>query len=455
MLIALATWGFTVFATSEGSDPFAKFYQAAEAAGAKRNAGGNKPARMPIAAPFPPENPVPPQEDCESRLIPPIESAKFRMRYFKNRRSGETAEMIELTAPHLMAFSYFSDGPTLKVYVRPQATRLPRSNPLIEAGADGYSPQPVTFSFAENESPQRRVMRVLKTVAPSALHLFPRKFKAEFYPSPDSLLVVSRSLFIQLKTPLDRKIFDWEAWDVGGLIQHLEEVAEGDGILELNLHHLLQQTKIGAPAWTGERINLNNLDSSHLPQTVFDLHIKPRRNWRLRRWFVPSSSEHWNFFSEDRHEYAVSRLGSANQISLLPVKKINSQVWVGLKTIDTPVPQQMNGEGSVIWALPTWRVYTGETSLKIAVQDASLRFEREFDIPIISTQTLGASFRTDPAVSADLIYPYIAEVNSDSRFGQGLAWFPLDFVMGKLSEIKDARLLLTLYRLEQATRPRH
>lgn len=432
---------------------------------------------MPVGTPFftPPAGDAPAEGNCEARLsaAPQAEvansvsvtaPAKFRLRYFKNRRSGETTEMLELTEPHLMTFAYFPDGRSLKVYLRPQAAGLPISDPLAEIGRSGYEPQPVTFSFAENENPRRRVMRVLKTVAPSALHLFPRKFAAEFYPSPDSMLVNSRSLFIRLKAPLHRKIFDWEAWDAANLIQRLEETGAVDGILELNLHHLLQESQTPPPPWAGKQISLKNLDSSRLPQVTYSLRIEPRRNWRTRRWFAPSGSERWEFFSGDiqevnaqggpaakRMEYAVSRMGSANQISMLPVKKINSRVWVGLKTIDTPV-SQMYGEGSVIWALPTWRVYTGETSLKTALKDTSLRFEREFDTPIISVQALGASFRTEPAVSADLIYPYIAEVDPDARFQQRLAWFPLDRVMTKLSEIKDARLLITLYRLEQATR---
>jgi hypothetical protein len=389
------------------------------------------------------------------------EPQKLELRYYKNRKFPELREVITRQHKRILAFPYYVDRGELFVLAQQESNRIPPTETMNEASGAGYFPEPIAIEAVRSENLERKFVRLIKRMMPRQFGLRVTRTPSSFYPSPDALGDRANALFIPLRDKLEEGIFDWEPMDAAKLLERAHWTTAGNGIFETNLYLLFLATGQLLPRWSGETIELENGGLTLVPREA-TLPLEQTKTWSRKRWFLPARPKQWQVMraefrelnsggtavSDKQAEIAVSAAKNSHLISLLPVRKLHGVLWVGLATGDFPAPQA-SGESSWQWTLPVMRLPQDQRSITAGLIDLKFRFERQFTAEISSLQSLGSSFRPDSEISADIIHPYVAELQGDVTNSR-LAWFPLETLIANRKQVRDGRLLLSLLRLAHA-----
>ncbi len=387
------------------------------------------------------------------------------------RRPGLTIDVV----PH-----FESDGALFilarRSYPRPILAAKPRGSATLTGAARvGYASEPLNVQRGDRpigETVERLLARV--GIRHERIHSF--SDGATYYPSPGGLQEEVRSVFVEIaKTSVLDQPKNYTGFSSAGVVRALEtrqllRAAQVGGLpdarLELNVYELLARHHRGVGAWIGATLQLHEVPlAPSLVQSTEQLSARPPR-----RRFEPATVQSSNGFmaihaarfdEHDRHgavvgskelEFVVPSTMSTNTISLLPLLRHDTHVYVGLEDDDLPAAQCFVGNSQLL-TVPAWRLPHAVTTWRAAVSWARERLAVEHGVRCLDVTPLGGHYHPSAGATPEVVYPAAAAVTRVDGLVSGgnsvvrpLIWTRLDKLTGVSSLIRDGHLRVAVWR---------
>ena len=225
--------------------------------------------------------------------------------------------------------------------------------------------------------------------------------------------------------------------------------------LEINLYFLLKELWIYPEEWIWDEIDIQeseiNKEKIIWINTIITpeqekIFIKSDWKWDYIKHYQSSFEENlevWDFMwvlSETEIEYIEPKNHSNNVLSALPVikDKMTWKVYIWIEKKNYPTVQEKDGN-SVLWWVPAYRL---SKDIKTYTRLDTFNEDKIWESRI---QKIWESYKSSLWVTNETIYPYITWV---PKFQKNIKYIEREEIMKNIKHIKDAHLLVTLFRLD-------
>jgi len=225
--------------------------------------------------------------------------------------------------------------------------------------------------------------------------------------------------------------------------------------LEINLYFLLKEYWIEPEEWIWDEIDIEesevNKDKIIWIEKIIhweegELFIKSDSKWDYIRHYKSSFEENlevWDFkwvLSETEIEYIEPKNHSNNVLSALPVIKDTTtwKIYIWIEKQNYPTVQEKDWN-STLWWVPSYRLDKNVTTY------SQLDTFNEDKIWNSKIQKIWESYKSSLWVTNETIYPYITWV---PKYQENIQYIEREEIMKNIKHIKDAHLLVTLFRLD-------
>lgn len=410
-----------------------------------------------------------------------IEIPQFlNLTFHRHKESGrvyEIAERPNLTVDLLPWFE--SDGQIFvlakKDFPRPIVNACLEHPTLNSSSLSGYITEPISRIVESVDASDEIVYQILSEragVTPNEIINLGEMFS--YYTSPGGVneRVTARLVCVRPRRRDAMPIANYTKFTDAGTVremdahQTLRACQVGgmfDARLEINIYRLLRSLRISPGAWIGAPIQLTQSAPASFNMSGDDALAPPARAsfeicrdtraprfLSLREGIFVERDRDERTLAEATFEYVVPRELSRNTIVALPVIKTGTKIFVGIEHRDLPAVQTFTGS-SAIAAAPAWRLPVSikhRMELKPYLAEALAR-----DFGARSSGRIweiGGSYFPTPGVTPEIVYPFVAEIESIAASHSGLRFIEIRDLAANLHLIQDAHLLIAACRLAHA-----
>ena len=396
---------------------------------------------------------------------------------YRHKQTKSVMELVERPHQTVDILPWFETGGQLFVLAKKDFPR-----PLVNAGTDqprlsrathsGYVSEPLSGIVEHIPSIREVVSHILSERAGlSDSDLISIADPFHYFTSPGAVNELVMACLVEIAPqPSFAKAFpNYTSFKGAGSVRELDaqQVLRAshvggmfDARIEINIYRLFHELKRKTGPWIGAPIKLtqqsvdmtSNVDVlTALESIAFDpceLNAGPGFLSVREGSFVERSNDE-KVISEVRFEYVVPQSLSFNSVSAIPVLKTSDGIFVGVESRDLPAVQKFTGS-SRIATVPAWRLPREIVHLAEVPEFLNQVMPRDFNLKIRHLWELGGSYFSSPGLSPEVVYPFAAEVESLDADNPNLSFVEIDELKRSSHLIKDAHLLISLYRLSHA-----
>lgn len=411
-----------------------------------------------------------------------IETPQFlNLTFHRHKESGrvyEIAERPNLTVDLLPWVE--SEGQIFvlakKDFPRPIVNACSNHPTLNSSSLSGYITEPISAIVASVEASDEIVRQILSEragVTPDEIINLGEPFS--YYTSPGGVneRVTARLVRVRPRRRDAMSIANYTKFTDAGTVremdahQTLRACQVGgmfDARLEINIYRLLRSLRRSPGAWIGAPIQLTtqnapasfNMSGNDALAPPAHASFEICRDTRapqflsLREGVFVERDRDEQALAEAAFEYVVPRELSRNTIVALPVIKTATGIFVGIERRDLPAVQTFTGSSAIAVA-PAWRLPLSikhRMELKPYLAEA---LARDFGARSSGRSwEIGGSYFPTPGVTPEIVYPFVAEIESAVASHSDLRFIEINDLAANLHLIQDAHLLIAACRLAHA-----
>ncbi len=136
---------------------------------------------------------------------------------------------------------------------------------------------------------------------------------------------------------------------------------------------------------------------------------------------------------------------SSNSLAILPITKMNDEIYVGLEQRELPAPQ-MHGFSSTMYTIPAYRLPLDVTSVEQASIQAIKKVQHDFGAQLGPLKDLGQPFAPTAALAPEICYLKYAVLEKPTEDPR-LHWFKLTDLLRNIEHVHDGHTMTGLLRL--------
>ena len=396
------------------------------------------------------------------RHLPQPEVSYLQYSSYRNKETNQIYDVVKRPNDVIDFLPYYREEDSITVlakhgYPRPLAN-VRTDSPVIDGKYfSGYVTEGLTIGEAEEPGiALERRFNIAKDQYDS------QKASLNYYTSPGGISERVSSVFISLLekpshtlslSPFASGFKDsgsLHSYDAAQLLNTAQTGALLEARLELNIYNLFRHCELALPKWLGEKIEVKTEQT--VPVTLLSTLLAEKRSvflpCRQRAEFLTTS--HAQFVETGvtdscvALEYVYPSQVSSNTLITLPVCNMSGQLFLGLERRDLPVPQLLDGN-SLLLTVPAKRLpkevhnffELGKYLSDLKIGDSVI--ERYF--------RLGEKYFPSVGITAEQVYPYVVWLDKPT---DELEWVDIKELEAHMNELKDAHLLICLFRLKHA-----
>ncbi len=390
----------------------------------------------------------------------------LRLSAYRHTDTGHIYELAERPKRTIDVVPHFSfEGRPFIVckhgFPRPIVNARCDAPDLIGQTGAGYITEPLSAIVADREPPQQAVSRILRERA--GIELEPTLAPPwRYFTSPGGINERVDAHLVEIPPWRHaRRIDNYSSFTDSGDVRFLDatQVLRAchvggmfDSRLELNVYRLCRERGYRLGPWIGAELSLADRAAPArkpwpTPRACFEAVPLERAAFlALARGSFVERDARGRVLAEARFEYVRPRTLSHNTLSVLPVLRSGTTLWVGLEWRDLPAVQTFEGTSS-FFTVPAMRLPRSARDLSQAQQVAEQSLGREHDLSFHALTPIGGRYYPSPGLTPEVVYPFAGEV---TRVGPrcGLYFVPLEEALAQ--PIVDAHLLTSLFRVAHA-----
>jgi SAM-dependent methyltransferase len=404
----------------------------------------------------------------------------LRLESFRHVATGGTWDLASRPHPSVDVFGWTEQRGSLLVavraaYPRPLLASAASEVALDEGRAAGFLHEPLTVAdVAEGEIPALALAQLGLNGAPS-LRV---ERGLEWLPSPGGLGEKIRALWVELPEGVagafPRDVVRAGGLPDGGQLKLVEatqtlRAAQVGGMLdarvELNLHDRLLSLGRGQGPWIGAELpetapapwavapaasSVAALLEAPAASEAFERAAAPAGFLALRRARYEAIDGEGRIVGAEVLEAVVPAARSTRTASVIPYVRRGGEVRVGLERRELPAAWLFE-QDAALWAVPAWRLPEPGWAVDRAEAWLRARAESDFGVAGDGLYPLGGAYCPSAGLTPETVTPYALPVTRVLAPGQ-LTWVSLDALLHHRARLRDGHLLVSAFRLFQATR---
>lgn len=404
----------------------------------------------------------------------------LRLESFRHVATGGTWDLASRPHPSVDVFGWTEQGGALLVAVRAAYPRPLLASEASEVALDegrsaGFLHEPLTVSDAAEGDVPALALAQLGLTGAAALRV---EKGLEWLPSPGGLGEKVRALWVELPAgaagALPRDVVRDGGLPDGGQLKLVEatqilRAAQVGGMLdarvELNLHDRLLALGRGQGPWIGAELppsapeawaaappasSVSRILEAPAASSAFEPAAVPAGFLAVHRARYEALDGAGRSVGAEVLEAVVPAARSTRTASVLPYLRLGDEVRVGLERRELPAAWVFERDAA-LWAVPAWRLPEHGWAVDRAEAWLGERAEADFGVAGDVLYPLGGAYCPSPGLTPETVTPYALPVTRWTTQGR-LTWVALDALIQHRARLRDGHLLVSTFRLFQATR---
>ena len=408
------------------------------------------------------KNPLPEIAKINTRNLEKPEFLKFDQ--YIHEENGETYDLVSRPNPSIDIIPYYRQGENVYLLAREYYPRpIINSNKdarLDEARTSSYIIEPISCSVEEaNVWAVKRELQERLGISKDQIKEITKGL--EYYPSPGGTGEKVYSFLVEIKSP--KKALQplkntsgfsysgqYKFFDTQQLLRSSQMGVLSDARLELNAYFLLDLLEIENDPYIEEKFSSEKLVLNP-EKSLEDLNTKKlyreRERKKLPNYLKVQGSNYTDGQNQVYLESVIPERRSENTVSVIPLSKnIDGELLVGLEVQSFAVTQLVD-KTPLIYTNPAFRLPKGSEKhrLHFFLQD---KFKKNYDTDIQEYIFLGGNYYPSCGTSPE----NVSVVACITTFSDKLIWIKFSELIKKIESLKDAHLIIALYRLNHLMR---
>lgn len=346
-------------------------------------------------------------------------------------------------------------------YPRPLMNIVPRGSANLDGKKwSGHALEPIAVVTEDGEF--GRLLSERTGLADSAFGTAAKALR--YYPSSGMMDEIVESVFVPLTEDRTDTVFplpsaltgfrssgEVRMYPAQDILRAAQVGILPEARLEMNIYWLLRHLQIKPDQWLGERVALHRCPAlvvQEIKALRGEGNAAPYRRIDAPAAYLKHFRSSFGEFArteritQQEFEFILPAHASANVVTVLPLAlDAAGELCVGLERISLPAPQLREG-GAVMWVTPSYRLPFAVDTLDKAQAFAAQKLAQ----PHNALHKLGEGYFTSLGLTPERVYPFVLSLQDGRPFEKPLTFIRCQELLRHAPELRDAHLLISLFR---------